>query len=81
MQEMVQELLADRFGLKFHRDRRELPVYALQIATGGPKLTSAKHPEAEADEESSGQGAAELSIDEINISKRRKKPTIGLTPL
>lgn len=35
---MLQMLLADRFGLKFHRERRNLPVYALTIAKGGPKL-------------------------------------------
>ena len=34
---MVQSLLADRFRLAFHRETRELPVYALTVATGGPK--------------------------------------------
>jgi len=36
--EMLQGLLADRFALKFHREQRELSVYALQIAVGGPKM-------------------------------------------
>ena len=36
--EMLQGLLADRFALKFHREQRELSVYALQIAAGGPKM-------------------------------------------
>jgi uncharacterized protein (TIGR03435 family) len=39
MQAMVQKLLADRFALKFHREKRELPVYAVTVAKGGPKLT------------------------------------------
>jgi uncharacterized protein (TIGR03435 family) len=39
MQTVVKKLLADRFQLKFHRDRKELAVYALEIAKGGPKLT------------------------------------------
>jgi len=39
MQEMVQKLLADRFGLKFHREQRELAVYAVTVTKGGPKLT------------------------------------------
>ena len=56
MREMLQKLLVDRFGLKFHREHRELPVYALQIAKGGPKLTPAKHPDAKPNEESSGKG-------------------------
>jgi len=38
-QEMIQKLLADRFSLKFHREKRELPVYAITLAKGGSKLT------------------------------------------
>jgi uncharacterized protein (TIGR03435 family) len=36
---MMQKLLTDRFTLAFHRDRRELSVYALTVAKGGPKMT------------------------------------------
>jgi uncharacterized protein (TIGR03435 family) len=39
MQIMVQKLLADRFQLKFHHDKRELSVYVITVASGGPKLT------------------------------------------
>ena len=35
---MLQNLLADRFQLKVHRSTRELPIYALVVAKGGPKL-------------------------------------------
>jgi len=38
MQEMLRQLLRDRFGLKIHREQRELPVYALVVAKSGPKL-------------------------------------------
>ena len=38
MQEMYQELLADRFHLVFHREVREMPIYAITIAKGGPNL-------------------------------------------
>jgi uncharacterized protein (TIGR03435 family) len=37
-EEMVQALLADRFGLVVHFETRELPTYALVVAKGGPKL-------------------------------------------
>jgi uncharacterized protein (TIGR03435 family) len=39
MQTMVQKLLTDRFQLKFHHDKRELSVYVIAVASGGPKLT------------------------------------------
>jgi len=36
--EMLQAFLADRFELKFHREKRELPVYALVLAKTPLKL-------------------------------------------
>jgi uncharacterized protein (TIGR03435 family) len=39
---MIQSLLADRFGLKTHREQRDLPLYNLVVAKAGPKLTPAK---------------------------------------
>lgn len=35
----MQSVLRDRFGLVLRTDSRELPMYALTIAKGGPKLT------------------------------------------
>jgi uncharacterized protein (TIGR03435 family) len=35
---MIAKLLADRFQLKFHRETKELSVYALLVAKRGPKL-------------------------------------------
>ncbi len=40
---LVQSVLADRFQLSFHRDERELTVYAITVAKGGPKLTESIH--------------------------------------
>jgi uncharacterized protein (TIGR03435 family) len=34
----LQRLLAERFKLEVHRERRELPEYALEIAKNGPNL-------------------------------------------
>jgi uncharacterized protein (TIGR03435 family) len=39
--EMLQELLADRFKLKTHRDNKEHSVYALVVGKNGPKLKEA----------------------------------------
>ena len=38
MKLMIQKLLADRFQLRFHTVKKELPVYAMVIAKGGPKI-------------------------------------------
>lgn len=42
IQPMFQPLLADRFKLKFHRETKELPVYALAVDKGGLKLATAE---------------------------------------
>ena len=35
---MLLPLLEDRFGLKYHHETRELPMYSLVVAKSGPKL-------------------------------------------
>jgi len=35
---LLQQLLADRFHLQFHRETREIPVYAMVIGKGGAKF-------------------------------------------
>ncbi len=39
MKLMIQKLLADRFQLKFHTEKRELPVYAIVVLKTGAKIT------------------------------------------
>ena len=39
--EMFEKLLTDRFKLAFHWEQREMPVYVMTAAKGGPKLTPA----------------------------------------
>jgi uncharacterized protein (TIGR03435 family) len=48
MRSIVQQLLADRFMLGFHHAQRELPVYRVVIAKGGPKLTATTKEEEQA---------------------------------
>ena len=38
MKMMIQKLLADRFQLKFHFEKRELPAYAVTITKAGAKI-------------------------------------------
>jgi uncharacterized protein (TIGR03435 family) len=42
--EMFRSLLKDRFGLTFHTELREQPVYALEVAKGGTKARPAAPP-------------------------------------
>jgi uncharacterized protein (TIGR03435 family) len=42
MKIMIQKLLADRFQLKFHREKKELSVYAIQVGKGGLKMTKSQ---------------------------------------
>jgi len=44
---MVQALLADRFKLRTHLEKRELPVYALVLAKGGSKMTPSANPDSD----------------------------------
>src|SRR6202012_725592 len=42
MELMMQKLLPDRFGLKFHHEQRKLSAYIITVAAGGPKITKTK---------------------------------------
>jgi len=46
MRTMIQSLLADRFKLQVHRDKKEMPCYALVVGKAGSKL---KAPEMDAE--------------------------------
>ncbi len=56
---MLQSLLVDRFGLKVSHQSKELPVFALVIAKGGPKFHEAKPDEKGPDV---GGGAGQLTF-------------------
>ncbi len=45
LQQMMQALLAERFKLAVHRETRELPLYALVVAKGGPKFKLGERPQ------------------------------------
>jgi uncharacterized protein (TIGR03435 family) len=44
---MLQNLLADRFGLRLHHESREASGYELVVGKGGPKLSPTTDPSAE----------------------------------
>jgi len=41
---MLRKLLTDRFQLTFHREPKELPIFAITVAKGGPKLKPSAAP-------------------------------------
>jgi uncharacterized protein (TIGR03435 family) len=47
MLRMLQALLVDRFKLVLHRETKEVPVYALVVGKGGPKLRPSDTPKSE----------------------------------
>jgi uncharacterized protein (TIGR03435 family) len=58
---MLQKLLSARFSLQMHHDKRELLVYTLTIAKGGPKLEKSKSdPDALNDQSGHGVGSAQF---------------------
>jgi uncharacterized protein (TIGR03435 family) len=63
--EMLQALLADRFHLVLHRDKKEFSVYGLVVGKGGPKMKeSAVDPDAPA----AGPGSGEPGKGAVNVS-------------
>jgi uncharacterized protein (TIGR03435 family) len=42
---MLRALLVERFGLKFHRQEKQMEIYELTVAKDGPKLKAAAKPE------------------------------------
>jgi uncharacterized protein (TIGR03435 family) len=64
LMEMLQTLLAERFKLAFHRERKELPVYVLETGKNGPKLHAS---DGEGDF-SIGQAAGGIGFQKITMS-------------
>lgn len=67
-QEMYQKLLADRFHLRFHREQRAIPIYALTVAKGGPLLKDAKPGEQFNAGNSGGGGRRTLTFTNMSMS-------------
>lgn len=45
IQPMLRHLLEQRFHLTLHREMRDIPIYELVVAKGGPKLSPARDPD------------------------------------
>jgi uncharacterized protein (TIGR03435 family) len=88
LQHMYQKLLADRFHLVFHRETREIPIYAITVAKGGPILTQADPKETSNAGSSGGVGVRILKFRNIsmpdlalNLNFYEDRPVIDQTSL
>lgn len=84
MRQMLQTLLAERFGMKSHIEKRDLSVYALVTGKGEPKL---KRPDpGEIPKLGGGEGGSEfhnfpLSRLTFLLTRRMDRPALDLTGL
>jgi len=84
VRQMLQALLLDRFQIKVHRERKDLPVYVLLPGKGEPKVK-----EAAAGVEPSGRGdgsnvvftAQPISRFTFMLSRRMDRPVLDMTGL
>ena len=62
MKRMLQGLLAERFGLSFHREQREMKALILSVASTGAKLKPAAAPDAPPYRQNSANGSIAKSM-------------------
>jgi|SRR5579872_2017675 len=73
---MLQKLLTERFQIRLHRDMKEMPVYRLTVAKGGPKLTPAQEtPKYENDAEMRAAMQAKARANMAAMSRDHTGPT------
>jgi len=84
---MLRTLLADRFKLAFHRETKELPIYALIIGKNGPKLTPSQGP-GDADFKPGKTGKLTITLTHTSmakfaelISNPLQRPVVDMTGL
>jgi uncharacterized protein (TIGR03435 family) len=83
MRQMLQSLLADRFQMKSHMEKRDLNVYALVAGKGEAKLAKAD-PDSQPRIQGGGTSGAEfhnfpLSRLTFLLTRRMDRPTLDLT--
>ena len=69
MRSIVQKLLADRFKLVFHHAQKELPVYRIVTAKGGPKLTPTTEEERASNTAAIGIAAGQMTVRNATLSE------------
>jgi uncharacterized protein (TIGR03435 family) len=76
-QSLIRKLLEERFGLKVHRETKELAVYAITVAKSGEKMArSAGDPNGTPDENEQSNGGV-LTMRMTNMSMAEFAPDLG----
>ena len=76
-QSLIRKLLAERFGLKLHKETKELAVYAITVAKGGEKMArSAGDPNGTPDENERSNGGV-VTMRMTNMSMGEFAPDLG----
>jgi uncharacterized protein (TIGR03435 family) len=65
---MLQPVLTDRFQLKFHREKKVLPVYELVVAKGGVKFKDSTVPDDGKTKGANGMGAGSMSVHNTELT-------------
>lgn len=72
----VENLMENRFGLKFHKETKEMPVYALVVAKGGVKMRESK-PEEQGPRIRMGRGQLTCTKVDMNLFARELLRAVG----
>ena len=80
---MIQSLLADRFKLTFHRESKELPVYALVVGKGGSKLQEVEFGRGSTSGSPGHLEATRIAIRNLTefLSRQTGRPVLDMTGL
>jgi len=65
---MLQPVLTDRFQLKFHREKKVLPVYELVVAKGGVKFKESAVPDDGKSKGANGMGSGSMSVHNTELT-------------
>jgi uncharacterized protein (TIGR03435 family) len=80
---MMRALLVERFGLKFHFEKRESPVYAMVVGKSGPKLKESTADQLSVTVRSAQLTVAKATMDRlaIQLSSSMDRPVFDKTGL
>ena len=79
IQQLFQQLLAERFMLTVHWETKELPVYALVVAKGGPRLTKSKDADGGTSVSSGSGGGTSMTARGITMARLAQTLTQSLS--